>query len=133
MGQPAAKRGDMITATDLHLVVLTSGGPPLPPVPLPFSGALTGELSPDVRIMGQPAATQGSTAKNSPPHLPPPVVPPVIFVKPPSNKATVTLGSATVRVNGKPLARNGDKATTCNDPVDLPVGTVVAVGTVRAG
>jgi hypothetical protein len=30
-------------------------------------------------------------------------------------------------------ARNGDTAMTCNDPVDLPVGKVVAVGTVFIG
>ena len=45
----------------------------------------------------------------------------------------VVMGSATVFVNGKPVARSGDTALTCNDPVDLPVGTVVAVGTVNAG
>ncbi len=31
---------------------------------------------------------------------------------------------------GKPAARTTDKALTCNDPVDLPVGTVIATGTV---
>jgi hypothetical protein len=30
-------------------------------------------------------------------------------------------------------ARNGDTATTCNDPSDLPVGQVIAVGTVFIG
>jgi uncharacterized Zn-binding protein involved in type VI secretion len=30
-------------------------------------------------------------------------------------------------------ARNGDMAITCNDPADLPVGQVVAVGTVFIG
>ncbi len=43
------------------------------------------------------------------------------------------LGSATVRINGKPAARNGDTAITCNDPADLPAGTVIAVGTVMMG
>jgi len=55
------------------------------------------------------------------------------FVKPPSNRATIILGSPTVMINGKPAARNGDPATTCNDPSDLPIGTVVAVGTVLIG
>jgi uncharacterized Zn-binding protein involved in type VI secretion len=31
---------------------------------------------------------------------------------------------------GNPAARVGDTANTCNDPADMPVGTVVAVGTV---
>ena len=36
-------------------------------------------------------------------------------------------------INGKPAARAGDKALTCNDPADLPAGTVIAVGTVMIG
>ena len=43
------------------------------------------------------------------------------------------MGSATVKINGKAAARNGDPALTCNDPADAPVGTVVAVGTVLIG
>jgi len=31
---------------------------------------------------------------------------------------------------GKPAARLGDQANTCNDPADMPVGTVIAAGTV---
>jgi uncharacterized Zn-binding protein involved in type VI secretion len=38
-----------------------------------------------------------------------------------------------VKINGKMAARNGDIAETCNDPVDLPVGQVIAVGTVFIG
>jgi uncharacterized Zn-binding protein involved in type VI secretion len=30
-------------------------------------------------------------------------------------------------------ARNGDTAQTCNDPVDLPIGKVIAMGTVFIG
>ena len=48
-------------------------------------------------------------------------------------EATIITGSATVFINGKPAARNGDTAITCNDPVDLPVGKVVAKGTVFIG
>jgi uncharacterized Zn-binding protein involved in type VI secretion len=79
--------------------------------------------------MGMPAATQGSTADNMPPHIPPGNP----FQVPPRNKGQIIAGSATVMVNGKPLARNGDKALTCNDPVDLPAGTVIATGTVMVG
>jgi uncharacterized Zn-binding protein involved in type VI secretion len=43
------------------------------------------------------------------------------------------MGSQTVNINGKAAARNGDVATTCNDPVDVPAGTVVGVGTVLIG
>ena len=43
------------------------------------------------------------------------------------------MGSATVKINGKKAARNGDTAETCNDPSDLPAGTVIASGTVMIG
>jgi uncharacterized Zn-binding protein involved in type VI secretion len=38
-----------------------------------------------------------------------------------------------VKINGKAAARMGDMAETCNDPSDLPVGTVIASGTVMIG
>lgn len=128
MGQPAAKQGDQITAVDTHLI--QPPGPVSPvPVPHPFMGMIDGNLSTSVKIMGMPAATMGSTASNTPPHIPIGGT----FVKPPMNKGTIIKGSATVMINGKPAARMGDTALTCNDPVDLPVGTVVAVGTVLIG
>jgi uncharacterized Zn-binding protein involved in type VI secretion len=131
VGQPAAKQGDQITATDTH-IVLVPGPPPTPtPLPHPFAGVLSGSLSGDVKIGGLPAATVGSTADNTPPHVPTP--PGTAFQSPPSNKGTIKAGSATVKINGKAAARNGDPAATCNDPTDLPVGTVVAAGTVLIG
>jgi uncharacterized Zn-binding protein involved in type VI secretion len=133
MGQPAAKQGDQVVATDIHIVLVPAPpGPPVPtPLPHPFTGIIDGSLSSNVNIMGMPAATVTSTADDTPPHLPTP--PGTSFVKPPSNKATIIQGSPTVFINNKPAARNGDVALTCNDPVDLPVGTVVAVGTVLMG
>jgi uncharacterized Zn-binding protein involved in type VI secretion len=128
MGQPAAKQGDQITATDTHLIQPPGTAPPVP-TPHPFTGIIDGSLSSDVKIMSRPAATVNSTATNTPPHIPIGGM----FVKPPSNRATIVLGSTSVFINRKPAARNGDKALTCNDPVDLPVGTVVAVGTVNIG
>jgi uncharacterized Zn-binding protein involved in type VI secretion len=84
-----------------------------------------------VKIMGLAAATAGSTANNAPPHV---VTPPgTAFQKPPSNKATIQIGSPTVMINGKPAARNGDTAMTCNDPADLPAGKIIAAGTVFIG
>src|SRR5438093_605633 len=123
MGQPAAKEGDKVVAIDTHIVIV--GPPPGPtPLPHPFSGTIKGALSADVNIMGKPAATVDSTADNSPSHTPTP--PGASFQKPPSDKATIKLGSPTVKINGKMAARNGDTAMTCNDPADLPVGTVIA-------
>jgi uncharacterized Zn-binding protein involved in type VI secretion len=92
---------------------------------------LNGDLSSDVKVMGLPAATVSSTADNTPPHIPTP--PGTTFQSPPGNKATIELGSQTVKINGKGAARNGDMATTCNDPADLPAGTVIAAGTVLIG
>jgi uncharacterized Zn-binding protein involved in type VI secretion len=133
MGQPAAKQGDQIVATDMHIVMVPAlPGPPVPtPLTHPFVGIIGGGLSSDVKIMGLPAATVDSTADNTPPHVP--VPPGTSFQNPPSNKATIKVGSPTVKINGKMAARNGDAALTCNDPSDLPAGTVVAVGTVFIG
>lgn len=134
MGQPAAKQGDQIVATDTHIVMVPAPPAPSPvptPLPHPFAGIINGNLSSDVNIMGMPAATVDSTADNTPPHLPTP--PGTAFQKPPANKATIKLGSPTVKINGKMAARNGDMAMTCNDPADLPAGQVIAVGTVFIG
>ena len=131
MGQPAAKQGDQITATDTHIILVPAPpGPPVPtPIPHPFTGIIDGSLSSDVNIGGMAAATMNSTATNTPPHIPIGGT----FASPPSNRATIIKGSVTVNINGKAAARSGDIAKTCNDPVDLPVGTVVAAGTVMIG
>lgn len=130
MGQPAAKQGDKIIATDIHIIMIPTPGGPVPtPLPHPFTGIIDASLSTDVKIMGLPAATADSTATNIPPHIPQGGP----FQKPPSNKAQIIMGSPTVHINGKMAARNGDTSMTCNDPADLPNGTVVAVGTVMIG
>ena len=129
MGQSAAKQGDQIVALDTHIVTVPSSPPQ--PAPHPFTGVINGNLSGDVNIMGRPAATVGSTADNTPPHIPTP--PGAAFQKPPANKGTIRLGSATVNINGKMAARHGDTAETCNDPADAPIGQVIAAGTVFIG
>lgn len=132
MGQPAAKQGDQVVATDTHIVMVPSPGGPVPtPLPHPFTGIISGGLSSDVKIMGMAAATVDSTADNTPPHIATP--PGTSFQKPPSNKATIKMGSSTVKINGKAAARSGDTAETCNDPSDLPAGAVIAAGTVMIG
>ena len=130
MGQPAAKQGDQILATDTHIVLIPSPGGPVPtPLPHPFTGMIDGNLSANVKIMGMPAATVGSTATNTPPHIPQGGP----FQIPPTNQGQITMGSATVMINGKPAARSGDTAMTCNDPAPAPVGTVMATGRVMIG
>jgi uncharacterized Zn-binding protein involved in type VI secretion len=128
MGQAAAKQGDQIVATDMHLIQPPSTAMPVL-LPHPFTGIIDGNLSSDVTILGRPAAIQGSTATNTPTHVPSGGS----FVKPPANRGTIQTGSTTVTINGKPAARSGDVALTCNDPSDLSVGTVMAVGTVLIG
>lgn len=132
MGQPAAKQGDQIVATDTHIVLVPSPSGSVPtPLPHVFSGILDGALSSDVNIEKRPAATVDSTATNTPPHIPTP--PGVSFANPPKNQGKIIMGSTTVKINGKAAARAGDTANTCNDPADMPVGTVVATSTVLIG
>jgi uncharacterized Zn-binding protein involved in type VI secretion len=132
MCQPAAKADDQVVGVDTHIVLVPSGPAMVPtPLPHPFSGQLNGGLASSVKIAGKAAAVVGSTADNSPAHQATP--PGTSFQSPPSNKATIKAGSATVKIEGKAAARNGDTAETCNDPSDLPVGTVIATGTVNIG
>lgn len=130
MGKPAAKQGDKIVGTDIHIIMVPSPGGPVPtPTPSPFNGTITTNLSTDVFIEGKPAAIVQSGALNMPPHIPAGGP----FQKPPSNQGKIVVGSTGVFINGKPAARQGDTAMTCNDPVDAPTGTVMAVGTVFIG
>jgi uncharacterized Zn-binding protein involved in type VI secretion len=117
----AARLGDAVSGTDTHIVLIPSASGTTPvPTPMPFSGTLTSGTSTDVLVNGRGAATAGSTAVNQPPHVPSGGT----FAVPPHNSGQVQLGSTTVRVNGKAAARQGDPVLTCNDPVDLPNGTV---------
>jgi uncharacterized Zn-binding protein involved in type VI secretion len=123
MGFPAAKQGDHIKALDTHLIQPPTTSPPVP-TPHPFDGIIDGSLSDNVNIDGKPAATINSTATNTPPHIPQGGT----FVNPPSNKGKIVTGSKTVFINKLGAARVGDSALTCNDPTDLPFGTVVVEG-----
>ena len=122
-----------MTAVDTHVVMVPAPpGPPVPtPLPHPFAGTIDGSLVSSVKIGGQPAAVVGSTATNSPSHVPTP--PGTTFQSPPANSGSIAQGSTTVRIGGQPAARNGDPGTTCDDPADSPVGQVIAVGTVMVG
>jgi uncharacterized Zn-binding protein involved in type VI secretion len=127
MGTPAAKQGDRVVATDIHLIQPPGPSSPVP-VPHLFNGVINAGCVATVLIEGMPAAVVGSIAFNQP-HLPIGGT----FVVPPRNQGRIIRGSATVLIGGLSAARSGDPALTCNDPVDAPVGSVVATGTVTIG
>ncbi len=119
-----------MVSIDTHVVMVPSANGAVPtPMPVPFSGKLSGDLAEKVFVDNKAAAVKGSTAQNDPAHS----APAGPFQAPPSNKATVHEGSTTVFFANKPAARMGDPAMTCNDPSDAPVGSVVADGTVFVG
>lgn len=132
MGKPAATANHSVVGVDTHIVMVPTPGGPVPtPLPHPFNGKLDGGLINTVKIGGQAAAVVGSTATNQPSHTPTP--PGTSFQKPPANQGTVFMGSATVKIGGKAAARMGDPVKTCNDPADVPVGQIIAAGTVMIG
>lgn len=129
MGQPGAKQGDQAVGVDTHIVMVPAPpGSPVPtPLPHPFKGILDTNLSSDVKIDGMAAATIGSTATNTPPHIPTP--PGVSFqAPPPTNKGDVVTGSATVKINGKGAARVGDTVASCGGSSTIVGGSTVMIG-----
>lgn len=129
MGKPIAKQNDQVVALDTHVILIPSSGGPVPtPLPFPFAGPLEEQLSTTVFIDNLAVAVVGSVANNRPPHIP--VAGP--FQKSPSNRGTISQGSATVFVENKAVARAGDPATCCSDPTDQDTGHIVAAGVVYA-
>ena len=127
MGQPAATMGDKIVAVDVHIILIPSPvGAPVPtPLPHPFNGTIDSGCATNVLIGGKPAATVGSGATNTPPHIPQGGP----FSVPPTNRGTIMTGSMTVMIGGKPAARMGDTAVTCDDVAPTaPKGQVVGTG-----
>lgn len=121
MGQPAAVMGDRVTATcAVHLVPNPATGVPQPAPPLPFSAPLTMALATTVVVAGKPAVLQGSQGLNLPPHVG--LHPADPALAPPLQIATVTMGSTSVWIDGRPAVRNGDPATVCTG---VPGGTVI--------
>ena len=124
MGNPAANKSSMVQAIDIHIVMVPTPGGPVPtPLPHPFVGQMNSALSSSVTIAGEAAAMVDSIAKNQPQHIATP--PGTSFQNPPANEGSVMMGSMTVKINGQFAARLGDTVTTCNDPVDAPVGSVI--------
>ncbi len=123
MGQPAARKDDQVLATDIHIVMIPTPGGEVPtPLPHPFVGKITTGVSTNVKIGGKPAAMQGCEVQNTVSHI---AMGPR-FQKNPTNKGKILLGSPTVLINNKPAARQGDMVMTCNDPADMPMGSILA-------
>lgn len=146
MTQPAAKQGDQLVSDNTSMVwVLPPGGPPPPPliaVPFAYTGPINAGVSTNVFVMGQPAATVNSTATNTTtPSLQPAVTLVGALQSTVDDTGTISAGSGSVFVNGKALARNGDKVKTWDYSTGPPPGigkeienaTVSAVGTVFVG
>ena len=132
MSKPAAKQGDTITASESHIVMVPSSTGSTPtPLPHPFRGTLTLNLSSNVFINGQPAAMQGSGAINTPPHVP--TSPGTSFQTPPSNRGIIMSGSSSVKINGRSAARIGDTVQTCADPAPNLGGQLIGSSNVHIG
>jgi uncharacterized Zn-binding protein involved in type VI secretion len=119
----AAKENDRVHNSDTHIVMVPSASGQTP-TSLPghiFDAPITEGLSSNVFIERHAAATAGSVARtNLTQH--PPMSPGVAFQLPPSFEGRITMGSNTVFINGKPAARHGDPALTCNEPPLPPPG-----------
>jgi len=113
MPKPLAREGDRIVATDIHL---STSSPPVS-ISMPFSGTLRGGTVAGVTVNGWAAAVVGSIAWNDVPHT---------CSDPATNQGTVVEGSSGVLIGGRPAARAGDRATTCQVTGPAPLGAIVA-------
>jgi uncharacterized Zn-binding protein involved in type VI secretion len=119
----AARKDDPVFAMDIHIVMIPTPAGEVPtPLPHPFNGKISSGVSTNVKINGKPAAMMGCEVQNSMSHI---AMGPR-FQKNPTNKGKILIGSPTVLINGKMAARQGDMVMTCNDPADLPMGTITA-------
>lgn len=125
MGTPAAVMGDRVTAVCAIHLIPGAMGAPQPSPPLPFSAPLLQGLATKVLIAGKPAAVQGSSGYNTPPHVG--LHPSDLFMAPTQQRATVVMGSATVLIEGKPAAKTGSTCTVCSGLPGQLVGTAATV------
>ena len=98
------------------------------PIPHPFIGKITDEISDDVKIKDKGVATKGSKAKHDDSmHMQLPGT--IQFQNSPKCEGEVTGGTGTkVKVNGKEVAVIGSQVTTCNDMGMQNNSTIIAAG-----
>jgi uncharacterized Zn-binding protein involved in type VI secretion len=125
MGTPAAVMGDRISAVCAIHMIPGPVGNPMPSPPMPFSAPLLQSLATKVLIGGKPAAVQGSSGFNTPPHVG--LHPSDPFMVPPQQRGTVMMGSTTVLMEGKPAARTGSPCTVCAGLPGQLTGTAATV------
>jgi uncharacterized Zn-binding protein involved in type VI secretion len=125
MGTPAAVMGDRISGTcTTHLVPGPTGAPT--PVPqLPFSSPLTVALATRTLVAGKPAALQGSSGLNAPPHAG--LHPSDPFMLPNTQIGRVVKGSTSVLIEGRPAAKTGSTCTTDAGAPGQLTGTATTV------
>ena len=128
-GKQIAVQDDRVMGFDTHMMVVPSGsGTATVPLPHPFMGKMSGDLSEDVKIGGKECAVKGSKAKhNDSSHMQLPGT--IRFQKKPKCEGEVTGGtSAKVKIDGKEAAVIGSQVTTCNDMGARNNSTIMAVG-----
>jgi uncharacterized Zn-binding protein involved in type VI secretion len=126
MGAAAVVSGDKITAQcAIHLVPTPAGAPTASPAPMPFSAPLLTGLATTVFIAGKPAAVQGSSGMNTPPHVG--LHPSDPSLLPVAQQGRVITGSSTVFFNNRPAAYSGCPVTACASLPAQVTGTATTV------
>ena len=128
-GKQIAVQDDQVMGFDTHMMVVPSGsGTATVPLPHPFMGKMSGDLSEDVKIGGKGCAVKGSKAKhNDSSHMQLPGT--MKFQSKPKCEGEVTGGtSAKVKIDGKEAAVIGSQVTTCNDMGARNNSMIMAVG-----
>jgi uncharacterized Zn-binding protein involved in type VI secretion len=125
MGQPAVVLGDKITGICALHQIPSPVGSPMPAPPMPFSAPLTLGLATKVMIGNKPAAVQGSSGFNTPPHVG--LHPSDPYMVPTMQEGKVMMGSATVLIEGKGAAYMGCTVTQCASVPSQVIGSAVTV------
>lgn len=126
MGSPAVVANDPVTGVcAIHLVPSPSGAPMPSPAPLPFSAPLTTGLATTVMIGRRPAAVQGASGFNTPPHVG--LHPSDPSLAPPTQQGRVVTGSATVFFDKRPAAYSGCPVTVCTGLPGQVAGSAATV------
>ena len=128
MGGPAVVAGDKIIGICAGHQIPGPVGSPIPGPPLPFSAPLTLSLASTVFVAGKPAAVEGSSGYNLPPHVG--LHPSDQKFAPPTQEGKVSTGSSSVLFDGKAAAYTGCTVTGCltAGPQVVGTGATVIVG-----